>query len=781
MVSGGVSPKAQSGGGPFSSKPQSGGGGWAAAASGVVYAAVAAFFGRDLLFNLSTMIAGDEGDPLFVAAILHWNATTVPLSGAWWQFPIFEPTRDTLTFSEHFLGLLPITTPLHWMTGDAVVTYNLVTLLTFPLCGLAMFALAHRITRSGAGAFLAGLAFAFAPYRFSQLPHLQMLAFFWAPLALLGLHAYVETRHRRWLLLYGASWMLQAATNWYALVFLSVVVGFWVVWFVVAPRKWSALAAIAAATLIAVLPLAPIVAKYMSVHALHGFARDPGEIRSYSADLAAVLCAPVHLTLWGWLQAACRPEGELFPGVGVAILSLVAVFHVASRSTSETRTSRMLTTGSRILLVSGLVFAAAACSVIVAGPWAFTLGPLRISASSIAKPVMLATATSLLGLAMSPGIRAAARGSSTSGFYLVAALLTWLLALGPTLTFMGEPRGFQAPFALLMYLPGVEGLRVPARFWLLTTMCLAMLVGLLAASLLQGRRRLTVAAGTIVASALLLSDGWVNRIPAAPIPQAVPDARALRGGTVLTLPMGPVRDIAAEFRGVTGGWRSINGYSGYFPRYYVALADAARDEEEAVVVPFLARGDLHVILTEEARRLRDMIERQPGAVMTAAREGVIQYRIPRRAALPRWDDKGERLPIQRLTASCEMLAVPRAADGDERTRWECGPQRPGHEIEIDLGRSLPVSAVVQNLAEYNTNYPRHLLLETSVDGASWVAAWDGSVRSLLIAQTIERPGPWVSVTVPFPARQARYIRLRQMAADQLLPWSIAELEVWSGR
>ena len=109
----------------------------------------------------------------------------MPLTDAWYQFPIFFPARATLTFSEHLLGLSVIASPLYWLTGDLVVTYNIVLLLTFPLCAIAMYALVFRLTGSAAGAFVAGLAFAFAPYRISQLPHIQMLATFWAPLALL--------------------------------------------------------------------------------------------------------------------------------------------------------------------------------------------------------------------------------------------------------------------------------------------------------------------------------------------------------------------------------------------------------------------------------------------------------------------------------------------------------------------------------------------------------------------------------------------------------------------
>jgi hypothetical protein len=35
------------------------------------------------------------------------------------------------------------------------------------------------------------------------------------------------------------------------------------------------------------------------------------------------------------------------------------------------------------------------------------------------------------------------------------------------------------------------------------------------------------------------------------------------------------------------------------------------------------------------------------------------------------------------------------------------------------------------------------------------------------------------VTVAFPPRQARYIRLRSDPGGPGIPWSIAELEVWS--
>ena len=88
------------------------------ALSAAFYILVTVVLGRAVLAQPGSVILSDEGDPLFVAALLRWNATTLPLSDAWWQFPIFHPTRDAIAFSEHVLGLSPIATPLYWLTRD---------------------------------------------------------------------------------------------------------------------------------------------------------------------------------------------------------------------------------------------------------------------------------------------------------------------------------------------------------------------------------------------------------------------------------------------------------------------------------------------------------------------------------------------------------------------------------------------------------------------------------------------------------------------------------------
>ena len=97
---------------------------------------------------------------------------------------------------------------------------------------------------------------------------------------------------------------------------------------------------------------------------------------------------------------------------------------------------------------------------------------------------------------------------------------------------------------------------------------------------------------------------------------------------VMELPVGDqLGDIAAEFRAVTGGWRTVNGFSGYEPASYDALRKASAAGSAAMFGA--VRGeDLHVLVREDASELRMIVEEQPGAEQTGNGGGLRQYRIP---------------------------------------------------------------------------------------------------------------------------------------------------------
>jgi len=561
----------------------------AALASALVYVAVTGAIGRHVIASLGTAIANDPGDPVLNSAILAWNATHIPWTDAWFQFPIFHPTANALTFSEHLLGVSLLASPISWITGNALTAYNLTLLLAFPLSGLAMYALVWRLTRQPAAAFLAGLAFAFAPYRIAHLPQIQVQMVFWAPLALLGLHGFLEARLKagptyddmsrghlqvarwRWLPLYAICWLLQGASNAYFLVYFSILVGLWALWFIVARKRWRDLGVIAAATALASVPLIPVLYRYLSTLGDLGLNRNLGEIASYGADIAGLLCAPLALTFWGWLHVACGPEGELFAGAALIALCVVGAIaghratitghppslklrrgkHGAEPGTPKPKAqaadsaARVVSVVRLVALGVAAIFLAVALSAVLAGPWSVDLGLVRASVSSFDKPLSTALAMLLVAFLLSPAFHRAVRLGSTTTFYLGAAAVCWIFAWGPFPRLFGVDALYQAPFAWLLQVPGVDGLRVPARFWMMSVICLSVFLGLVIAPLVARLSRRTSAAIVAVAACGLLMDGWTT-IPAAAVPGGVPDPAALRGEVVLSLPAGELYERVAQ-------------------------------------------------------------------------------------------------------------------------------------------------------------------------------------------------------------------------------------------
>lgn len=519
------------------------------------------------------------------------------------------------------------------------------------------------------------------------------------------------------------------------------------------------------------------------MHTYHGFGRSVLEARAFSADISAVLCAPDSLSFWGWLRVGCYPNGtllrevELFPGVAILALCSIHVWRALRGAADPTSGHRLPVMAIRVLLIVAAFSAAGVVGVLALGPWQLDLGFIRASASSVRKPLLVGMTAVALATLLAPGLRAAARRPSMTGFYLIAAGATWLLALGPIVTFMGVPTGVEGPFAWLLALPGTNGLRVPARFWSITVLCLAVVAGTSLSATIRGRSKAVARGAVLLAGLGVVADGWIDRIPVQPAPSVAPGAALLEGATVIELPPDMSgRDIAATFRAVEGEWTTVNGYSGYVPSYYYAVKDAARAEDEHVLLPFQRTGELHVLVPRDAPRLTALVESQPDVTITARSSSMIQYRLPRRPSVSAPQGLGRRLVIAGLLSACSPPQLPLAIDGSESSLWECPPGASERTLTVDMGgsgTSFTVSGGTPWLV------PQHLYVETSEDAAAWREAWSG--RPLEEAIVAGKSNPIdLRLTLRFPGRSARYVRLSGEASEAGTSWSIAELEIWSG-
>jgi len=120
----------------------------------------------------------DPGDPVFNSWVLAWNAHKLErLEFAdYFDANIFYPHRRTLAYSEHLFPQSLLAAPIIWATGNPVLAHNVILLMSFFTSALGMFALARRLTGATLPSLLAGVIFAFSPFTFDHLSHVQILA-----------------------------------------------------------------------------------------------------------------------------------------------------------------------------------------------------------------------------------------------------------------------------------------------------------------------------------------------------------------------------------------------------------------------------------------------------------------------------------------------------------------------------------------------------------------------------------------------------------------------------
>lgn len=294
-----------------------------------VFTALTALMTMPQVLRLSTSVA-DHEDPLLSIWRLSWIAHQLPRDPLHlFDGNIFYPERRTLAFTDAVLLPGLVAAPLHWLGVSPILIYNLLLLGGFVLSGAATYLLVHSLTGSSAAAWLAGIVFAFAPYRFAHYEHLELQLAFWMPLALWSAHRTLA--HGRWRdgLLTGAFVAGQVYCSLYYGVFfglyLSVVAGVLLVLRPAAGRRRSLAALLLGATLAAGI-CAPYTLPYFANREVVGV-RQPFEVLTYSAQPQDYLVANHKNLVYGWTDSMLgSSERHLFPGaiaIGLALLGLI--------------------------------------------------------------------------------------------------------------------------------------------------------------------------------------------------------------------------------------------------------------------------------------------------------------------------------------------------------------------------------------------------------------------------------------------------------------------------
>lgn len=776
------------------------------------FVALTALLTYPLLFRMASTVH-DYGDPLLNAWILAWNTTSLAHGNfaGYFDANIFFPAPTTLAYSEFLIPQTLLAGPIFLATGNAILAYNVVQFAAFVTTAFGMYLLAAHLAGRLPG-FAAGVIFAFSPFMFDHLSHLQILSAGGLPLALLYLHRYFATGRTAHVVLFSVFYSLQALANAYYAIYLTFFAGLFILYEVIVHRRfldgrfWRHMLLHAG---IALAALGPFYYRYLELRVALGFIREPV---NRSTLLSFFATSPLN-RLYGDLTAAnYTPESALFPGICALLLAVTGFFAFSNpwhpwHHRGPRWVTPLFRTVGWALLISGLLVG----TILLTGGVRWTVLSMRLQSTELDRPVILFVLllAARVYLTRRFGIERA-RGAVRRE----AAIYAGMLALAVAVTIPG------ALSQALYRLPGFDGLRAVPRMHVMTMLALAVLAAYgikYVLSRLEGRARPAVAC---LLTAIVVIEFYSVPFPArsVPIGSDVPAVYAWLADqpedfAIVEYPIRPWAQFWGMYFSIHHWKRLVTGFSGYpSPAYlelrsraenvpspftltdfeqmgirYLVVHDRPEDDlaPESITAAIAALGDR----VREAARFPSFDVRtapevgpyyvQDGGTCTVYELTRSRWQQPR--LVRQWPSRArvDAVGADRSTWQLDTNAHPEiahlAVDEDLTTRWHTDRQQPGDYFQIDLGALQRIDGVVLEVGTHKLDYPRGYRVDVSSDGTTWAVVAENPSNRPSLAEVL-RPRTQ-KVEIGFAETVARHVRIVQTGSDDIYYWSINDLVV----
>ena len=273
----------------------------------------------------------DTGDPYLVAWIFWWDyhqTFTDPIH--LFNANVFYPLKYTLAFSEHSYGIALLFFPLYALGLRPLTVHAIVLFFGFALSGYGAFRLGRTLTGSTAVGWVAGIVFAFIPYRFNQMSQAVYLFSPWIPLVFEALVLFVRERSRKRAAWLGFAFLMNGLStiSWWNLSLIPLALA--TVVLLTRYALWRdrdfwrrGVPAIGAAFAL----LIPFFVPYVLASRLYGFKRSIEEIKANSAWPIHWLSVENRNRLW-FRMGENITDGfkfKLFPGLLPILFSAAAL------------------------------------------------------------------------------------------------------------------------------------------------------------------------------------------------------------------------------------------------------------------------------------------------------------------------------------------------------------------------------------------------------------------------------------------------------------------------
>jgi len=301
---------------------------WRGAAVLLLFVVLTAVMTWPQTSGLSTRVY-DSDDPLLSIWRISWLAHILPTSpGDVLNGNIFYPEPRTLAYTDSVLLEGLAAAPLIWLGVSRITTYNVVLLLSIAISGWAMWRYALYMTGHHSGAILAGITFAFVPFRFDHFHHLELQATIFLPLTLLYFERALDSGSRRDSWLMAACFVAQVYSCIYYSIFLATVlmpIAAVRMWLLPAEKQLMLLRSIAPAAIVALAVVTPYGYAYGLNRATLGERLDR-DVLLYSATWPNYFATtPENVVHGEWSSGFGQSERFLFPGA-LSLALMAAAF-----------------------------------------------------------------------------------------------------------------------------------------------------------------------------------------------------------------------------------------------------------------------------------------------------------------------------------------------------------------------------------------------------------------------------------------------------------------------
>ncbi len=434
------------------------------------YSVLTAIFTYPLIFKMR-YIAGNDPDVYPYLWVLWWVKKAILELHTTPNFSryIFYPNGADLSFHALTFFHSYITIPLQSIFGT-IVSYNILILFSFVVTGFGVYLLVNYLTQNRKAAFISGVIFMFAPYRFAHaLGHFTYLSTEWIPFFCLYLIKTVEEKPLRNSIMAAIFLVLLTLSTWYYMFFMFIFTFVYLVYEAIINREriinYEFVKRLGIGLLAFAILISPFVYPLVKTTAKESYMVKPIDSTFIlSADIVAFFIPAQFHPIFGkyvssiYSRFTGNPlENNLFLGYSVLILSLYAVKKIKRKEV-------------KFWAISAVVF-----FVLALGPALHILGRFMFSS-----PIPLGGVGRVLGITPSP--------------------------LGQEL--MNRFFGIPLPYLFLyLFVPFFSISRTPGRFGVMTIFSLAILAGYAITKILgdlEGQKWHGIKKEQIFASGILL-------------------------------------------------------------------------------------------------------------------------------------------------------------------------------------------------------------------------------------------------------------------------------------